>query len=93
MRGAGVVSGPFFTSTTVLRAKRRSPSLTTSRRLWGPCFGATQVAVVPAPAPKSPPSGRLPDRQEGRLIGTNERDSGRANELVDRRPDVRDIRL
>src|SRR5439155_26170295 len=55
--GVGEVCGPFFTSIRVLRPKRFSPSLTTRTRLCGPSFGAVQVAVVPAPAPKSPPSG------------------------------------
>src|SRR2546426_6377881 len=61
--GAKVISGvgeaglPFLTSISVLRPKRFSPSLTTRTRLCGPSFGAVQVAVVPAPAPKSPPSG------------------------------------
>src|SRR5207247_9687423 len=63
MRGVGEVWGPFFTSIGVWRPKRFSPSLTTRTTLCGPSFGAVQVAVVPAPAPKSPPSG---DCQTGR---------------------------
>src|SRR3990172_520458 len=57
MRGVGDGSTAFLTSIKVWRPKRSPPSLTTSTTLWGPSFGATQVAVVPAPTPKSPPSG------------------------------------